>query len=276
MHPLIARIPPSLRTALLATLVAKFVAVVGALRLEIVAWQESAWLLAELGLSLVGAIAVYHVVRRQGLPQTAERATWIWATFPLVALLPFDQLVWLVPALVGFALASSSLHWVGAGVFSISMLNPTLLPLLPAFGIFGWSVKGSQFGRAATTLIPLLSAAVMILYQALEGDIRNFDLFVFRENWTVATWGLKDLLWISIPLLLIALGAHHIKRLPTSWAVASIFLLLVVAVQAPASATYLPILALPIVFAHLALSTEDPQVERTILGIQIASIIFLI
>jgi len=276
VHPLIARIPPSLRTALLATLVARFVVVVGALRAGTFIWQDTAWLLAELGLSLISAMAVYHVVRKQGVPQTAERATWIWATFPLVALLPFDSLIWVTPALVGFALAASSLHWAGAGVFSISMLNPTFIPLLPAFGVFGWSVNGSRTGRAATTFVPLLVAALMIVYQALEGDLRNFDLFVVRENWTLATWGLQDVLWTGVPLLLIGLGAHHIKRLPNAWAVASILLLGIIALQAPSQATYLPVLALPIVFAHLALSSEDPQIERTILGIQVASIIFLI
>ncbi len=123
MHPLVARIDPSYRTALVSWFFARAICwmahagsgamsalpllyapgygrgaplwagwvrlcrqldaypVVGQLDLGTLAMAAG----GELAL-LAGAIAVYRFARRDDLPQTAERATWLWALSPMMAL----------------------------------------------------------------------------------------------------------------------------------------------------------------------------------------------
>lgn len=281
MHPVIARIPPSFRTAFLATLVARSAV---ALRLPdfdypTFGYQSAEeWTLIIAGhlLFFLCAVGIYSLVRRHGLPQTAERATWIWATFPLIATLQMSTLGWLTPAIAGMALVASAHPVAGTLIFSITALNPTMLPLIPVFAVLAWSVKGPQMWRVGAAILPAFVAALSIVYSAMEGGLRDLTLFSIRNAWHPNSWDFQDYIWIGVPLLLALLSVVHFKRLPASWCAMAVLVLVPVALQNPALALLLPVFAVAPLFAQVSLVAQEPEIERVILGLQVAAIFFIV
>lgn len=151
MHPLVARIHPSYRTAVISWFFARAIcwmakASTGVLAVPLLyspsygrgaplwaGWVRACrsleaygvWDSAGLGTLvmvvtgelalLVGAIAVYRLARRDELPQTAERATWLWALTPVMALtVPVSS--WAFAA-AGVAVAMAA---IGANAFILA------------------------------------------------------------------------------------------------------------------------------------------------------------
>ncbi len=272
VHPLIARIPPALRCALLATLVGKFVLLARGYNLPAWDWYEIGWIAAEWLLAMAGTWSVYHVIRKQGLPQTAERAGWLWATFPLVALMPAQDLFWVVLPLMGFALAMSPAYPLAAIAWAASLWHAPNTLLIGAMVIWGASQVKDPLKRAALVAGPILAAAGLVLYHVLEGSLRDFQAFQPRQDWDVLAWQVPEWLGVIVPLAFIGLALTYARRLPTAWTLASVVTLVLVAVQ---TGPFTAALALPVIAGHFALSTENPQAERTVIGLQIASLALL-
>jgi hypothetical protein len=119
-------------------------------------------------------------------------------------------------------------------------------------------------------------AALTILYSAMEGGLRELTLFSLRNAWHPKSWDFQDYIWIGVPVLLALLSVVHFKRLPASWCALAILVLVPVALQNPALALLLPVFAVPPLFAHLSLVAQEPEVERVILGLQVAAIFFIV
>lgn len=101
-------------------------------------------LLSELAI-LCGLIAVYHIARRDALPQSAERATWLFALCPLMALWT-PQPSWTLAisgALIAMAMAERA-RYVGAIIMiglAVSMRLDAALaaPALAWLGVKAWA-----------------------------------------------------------------------------------------------------------------------------------------
>lgn len=181
MHPLIARIHPAFRIALLAWLVSRAALwLIGGPTLGPVAngaplpgmmaalvdhaaasapsssmtWAVTLlpWIMAEL-LFLGAGVAVYRFARTTDLPQIAERACWLWFFNPLLAMGPLDWGTQVALAAGAMAVAGVVTHrprW--AALCAVIALGCRLefALLWPALAAAGWH-QWRRNGRPAPT-----------------------------------------------------------------------------------------------------------------------------
>ena len=182
MHPLIARIHPAFRTALLAWLLSRsalwLIAPVrpgelgtgtplpGLLTSLIeeltgavtsapasLALELSPWIILEASL-LVAGIAVYRFARTTDLPQVAERACWLWFFNPLLAMYAFDWGTQMAAAAGTLAVAGVVTHRPRvAAVAAVAAVGCRLefILLWPAIAVATWGQRRSE-GDSMTPL----------------------------------------------------------------------------------------------------------------------------
>lgn len=237
MHPLVARIHPSYRTALTAWLFSRALcwgmslrAGWGALPLLHApsytggtplwaAWVQlcrgleqyeswfgmgaGTWLAVAGGeLALLGAaIGVYRFVRREDLPQTAERATWLWALAPAMAVtVPVSS--WnfaLLGVAVGLAaLRSRHFWWASVAVALAVGFRAEAILVWPGFA---WLAVGSYrpgkdpaSGLWAATFGPLAAftatvGSAMLMAGRWGVSIRSIHPAAsWRSDWAWTGW----------------------------------------------------------------------------------------
>ncbi|MFP4599972.1 MAG: hypothetical protein ACLFVJ_17070 [Persicimonas sp.] len=317
MHPLVARIHPSYRTALLAWFVTRALmwltsAAAGHTALidlsaEGLARGGPAWSLvvhaaraldgvsavagagagalaltvvAELTL-LAASIGVYRFVRRDQLPQTAERATWLWAACP--------AMVWTLPvsdwtfAVSGVALAlwalSSSRHALATAALVVAMaFKPEAMLVWPGIAFLG--IKNYSPGKQhaaspwLTALGPLAAfTGLVLLTMSLAGrwgvslrTMQSGAAWRTSFEWQGPAALAPELLLLAALAAGIWLAVAYFKQCPKSWPLMALpALAWPLLHQPPTSAAAAILIAVPF-FAYLARATSDPTLERPVLA----------
>ncbi len=301
MHPWISHIHPSVRAALTAWLIAR--ALHWLVRLKtgaalppdlsafeggtplwgalhhiatmIGAWGP--WLLAGLGeLSLlVACVSVYHFCRKDTLPQTAERAAWLFAFSPLMAgLVPASAYTLAVGgALAALAAAIHARHVLGAvSITAAIALRPELALLAPAVAWLGW--RSRQPGRTPVWgpwllgLAPIAAVTLTIFTSFLTAGIggvsmRTLHQDLWREGLVFAGWG--DVVWGLGALAVCVAAARYARRTPKVWwAITLPCLAWPILHTHPGVAAPMVLCAAP-VWAYASKLCEEPGLERVVL-----------
>lgn len=313
MHPLLTPIHPALRTALSAWMVSRALSWLimygrgvwpwallteqdargGAgwsLWTHALLWLDARWgfiagqppsawamtVAAELAI-LAGLVSVYQLSRRDALPQVAERATWLWALSPLMALLLPGQAWTIAVGLALVSLACAERARYGAALLCAAIAVSFKLDVALIAPMLAWlGYKAYAPGRAH----PLAPWVLGV------GGVALWPLSIFGAMWLggmggvslrtlhpepFALHGLASLngaLMLKIGAVAIALGALFKVRREQPW---------------PVLAMSLPMLAWPLLFEHrgelfgvwglcaavfvgLSRMAEDPAWERPLLG----------
>lgn len=313
MHPLVAHIHPSYRSAFFAFIVGRsalYIAMhaIGQAPLDV---ESSGGLLADwfgvvveianahvesvdnagdwLGLIVneiavfVGLVGLYRFVRRDAMPQGADRAVWLAACSPLMVLtLPGSD--W---AMV-FAIAMWSLELAGAGLgvwaallFSLGVVTrPDLLVLWPGFAALIWRMgSNDDLSTWFAGLLPLLAFASRVLWAVLFGDPNT--LYTYEAAWrTDLVWSgwhahLADLGVLGVSVFGLALAAVYWRRRPKSWVVMAVPCLIWPVLHEPSTAAVGTMLVCAASFGHLGAYTEDPGHERLVLGLSLVGLVAL-
>jgi hypothetical protein len=310
MHPLVARIHPSYRTAFVAWFVTRSLlwmtaAASGhAFLSEISASLENfdggapAWgllvhvlsalgdhgpmVLAALGevALLAATVGVYRFVRRDQLPQTADRATWLWAACPaMVFTLPAADWTFAIAlSAVALAALSSSRHIAASVILAGAMaFKPEVMLLWPGFALLGWKnyqpAKQHPASPWVTTLGPPAAfSAVVLGAMSMAGrfgvSLRTLPSgSQWREGlaWQGFSAHVPDFFLLSAAVVGVCLIVTNVKQVPKAWALMAVpclawpFLL-----EPPTAAVATLLLSVPL-FGYLARATNDPSLERAVL-----------
>jgi hypothetical protein len=218
-------------------------------------------------------VGVYRYARRDGVPQTAERATWLWALSPLMIFaVPGQGWQWalaLVP--VAFALSSAGRGGLAAIAAALAIaIRPEVALVWPVLAAEAWAgrVKTDTNGPLAVTLGLPAAFALSIFGTILFGDgASTLHVAAHWRTWVWHGW-----------------QAHFVDISVASALIAAIFLHLRYATKAPRRLLLaIPCLAFPLLltptaamaataafsvptFFLLAKSTEDPAFERPLLA----------
>ena len=247
MHPLVARIHPSYRTAIISWFFARAIcwmahASTGMLALPLLyspayargaplwaGWVRACRSLEEYALwdlggagtvamvvagelaLLVAATAVYRFARRQELPQTSERATWLWMLTPAMALTaPVSSWTFAAAGVaVGLAAVRSNAFYLGALALGVAVgFRVEAILVWPGFVWTAYRAyrpaKDSSFGAWLTFFAPLSAFTAVVGAAAL-----------FAGTWGMSIRGLHpatewrtDFVWRGLgaeaPVLILA------------------------------------------------------------------------
>lgn len=299
MHPIVARIHPGLRTTFLAFLVARSAVWIAldsragfawerlhapagtpAYRALVEALHNPLWV-AALGelLLFVGALAVYRFARRDGMPQTAERATWFWiATPPLALALPGSDF------LFAFALVAIAMGWIlrpglgAAALCAAIALRPEAVAVWPALAWAWWMYREEEDGldRMVLAAAPLAVFALSVLGAIFLGE--PAALFAGSAGWrTDFAWEgflahTDDLIVGSVLLGALAVMLRMWDDTPRLWFWASLPVLILVAAQDPARAGVIAApFAVPL-YVQLAKFAQDNAFERAVLAASLVAL----
>jgi hypothetical protein len=313
MHPIVARIHPALRTTLLAFLVGR-----GAFWLSrwiqgrdlatltygVGPWANTGtlvdlgnevvpWVAGHFGTySMIGlgelmvwltALAIYKVIRREGLPQTADRAVWFWMCSPLISLLvPGSGLIFggvLAVWALEFA-GSNRAGWAGVLMALSAIIAPQTVVLFPGVAALSFRSSKDEITPWIATLLPILVMASWVLYGVLFGDAPRyvFDAFALRVDWVPAALlqSPLDIAQLTLGLVLLGLWTMNLKRLPRSFALTSLPAIVVLLIAPLGLQNMFPLLVAAPIWAHLALAGQDPEIERPLLGVSLLMLILAV
>lgn len=314
MHPLVAQIHPSFRTAFFAWFVGRCAlyvawhatggdplsvsvsggALAGAIGtiVELLNTHVSSvahagdWMrfvLNEVAV-FVGLVSLYRFVRRDGMPQAADRAVWLAACSPLMVLtLPGSDWAFVfAAAMASLALASASMvGWASLVYLSIGVTRPEMLVLWPGFAAvcIGARGKGDPVAWMAAS-VPLLAFAGRVLWSVLVGDPKS--LYAYEATWrTGFEWQglvhhLPDLGVIAACLLGIGLAIRLAKTRPASWLIMSVPCMIWPMLHEPSTSAIGTMLVCAAVFGHLGRFTEDPSRERILLTLSLVGCVAMV
>ncbi len=317
MHPLVARIHPSYRTALLAWFVTRallWMAMVASGHSPLPAlaafhggapgWSllvHAAGLLgsygpmalaalAELAL-LAGTIAVYRFVRRDQLPQAADRATWLWAACP--------AMVWTLPAadwtfaiaLVAVALAalSASRH-IPAIIALIAAMTfkPEAMLVWPGLALMGWKTyqAGKQHAISPwlTTLGPPAAFSALVVVAMDFAGSFGVSLRTLQSGsewrhgfaWQGLAHHAPDFLLLAVLAAGLWMAVAFVKQVPRAWPLVALPCLAWPLLQEPPTAAVAALLFAVPFFGWLARATDDPTMERPLLAASLGGLLLLV
>lgn len=307
MHPILATLHPALRTAVLATLLTQ-----GGLLLLAMQSGQSPWidalpssgathlLPAELLLSrlatllgtplsghlfliaqklccLITTLGVYHFCRKDMLPQTAERTTWLFALSPVLLLTP--SLPMAIAAACGVTALASAVHGrylIGAvaalvGTFFfpyLAILSPALLGL----GLRARTPHTPTFLPVLLAMSPLIAASLIVFatfmfagalgisMRALSGALPSLHAVdAMHQGIDLDTSKLIFLAGFALNLV----GAYrYAASTPRSWPLITLPLFLLPLCFEQSSLFFIHILLAIPTFAYASKLTEDPARER--------------
>lgn len=316
MHPLVARIHPSIRTAFFAWFVTRTLLWVASARAgravfvrpgEALAEGAPGWsalvfaaekldAAATVGGLGVGAVAVtvlaeaalfaalvgvYRFVRRDQLPATAERATWLWAACPAIiwTMPPTGWTFAIAGVAVGLGALASSRHVLGsAALMAAVAFKPEALLVWPGAALIAWKThrpgKQHPISPWLTTLGPPAAfTAVIVSAMTLAGRFGvSLRTLQSGAEWrTSLAWrGLQahtvELGLAAALLVCLWLAIAYLKRTEASWPIMALPCLAWPLFQEPSTAAAAAILfGLPF-FGYLARASDDSGVERPLLA----------
>jgi hypothetical protein len=298
MHPLVARIHPSLRTAFFAWIIARIAVWYGAYvrlgsvlggidvglgtptyrsALEALLLVGSPWDVRILaGLSelvlLLGVVAVYRFARRDGVPQTADRATWLWIASPaMVFAVPGSDWAFAY-GLVALAMASvTRVRWSALALCLAVALRPEAVVVWPALAWAWWSHRGETDPLIATvfSVLPGAAFAGTVLGGLLMGqpDALFAGAAGWREDfaWHGFAAHTTDLVVAGGVLVGLAIAIRMFKETPRSWIFCTLPVLVLVVMARPTLAGLAVIpFAIPL-FVQTAKLAQDVGFERVLL-----------
>lgn len=299
MHPLVARIHPSYRTAFFA-----FVVVRASYWLALHAAGRLAFTSAEFGTSLfrglnalapsplafalftevalyVGLVAVHRFARRDGMPQTADRATWLWIASPaMVFALPGSAWT-LAYALAALAIGAILNARVSAVMLSAAvMIRPEALVIWPALAWAWWAYRDEDASeRLFLAALPPAMFAMTVLLGIFVGE--PSALLATASAWrTDLAWHgfaahAEDLTVAAVMFGAFAVAVQMLDDTPRGWfwLVAPVLVLVLLHARAFDGLAVLPF-AVPL-FVQLAKFAQDPGLERTLLSGSLAGLLLL-
>lgn len=313
MHPLLSTIHPTFRTAVVAWLLGR--ATVwsilwhthggwpwGQLSIEHAAhtpgWsmfvrmllamdaiQHSQWstwamvIAAELSL-LIATGCVYHLSRRDTLPQSAERATWLWALCPLWVLLPSPSpwVFGISAALLALALIDRARYGLGMLMMVVAVnMQVDMVLVAPLFALLGFKAYAPGRAHPATpwacalgahALVPLTIFSAMLLGGRMGVSLRTLHHQPLLNSWPAFEHITQALPWLAtgaLALLATVLCMLHRKQFPLFWLWGLIPILLwPLAFAQPAQLLPIALLSFPL-FALSAKALDNPSYERVAL-----------
>lgn len=327
MHPLVARIHPSIRTGVIAWLMSRLILWTAVLAGGATPWPplgEGAFgrgapfwvalvegvrritevappslavgatttlaVLGELAL-LAGAIAVYRFARRDDLPHTAERATWLWLAVPAAALtLPVSAWSFAAGAAAIAVASVRGQRWVAGSIALVAGIGfrPEVMLLWPGTTWMAWRVyksgKHPGWGPLAVSLSPLVAFTALIGgAMALAGRWGISVRTLAPDTAWRAEWAWQGVA-AQAPLLLVALGAllvlglmlRAFKDIPGAWFALALPALMWPILHDPvlpsAGALFL---ALP-AYVILARALDDRALERPVLVAFLAGLLLCV
>lgn len=306
MHPLMSHIHPAIRVALLSWLVARggrYLALMAQGRAphthlaiaadatmpvdRLLAWlhgiagAHGSLVLAGLAecLALIAILSLYNFCRKDTLPQTAERATWLFALSPV---LWCDFGAASVGACLGLLALASAVHgrmWVGCIAAVLATWSmPTVAIMTPA--MIGLAMRARQphtpvwapWAVGSSPVIALTTLVFAGFMLAGMGDISLRSLtstpHTLRSLESLQagiTPSLDDVLFGLGLLGALACAWRFVDNTPRSWPLLTLPVMIwpLLHTDSGALAT-LVVLAAPM-FAYAAKLTEDPERERPLL-----------
>lgn len=316
MHPLVARIHPSYRTALVAWFVTRALlwmalastghpvlpaidafegggpgwsAIVHAAGLLGAAGPMALALLAEVAL-LAATIAVYRFIRRDQLPQAADRATWLWVACPaMVYTLPAAGWTFAI-ALSAIALAalSASRHILASVALLAAMaFKPEAILLWPGVAVLGW--KNYQAGKQPaispwlTTLGPPAAfSGLVVLAMSLAGRF-GVSLRTLQSGsgwrhgfvWQGVAAHAPDFLLVAVLVAAVWMAAAFVKHVPRAWPLLALPCLAWPLLQQPPTAAVAAVLLGVPFFGWLARVGDEPGLERPLLAASLGGLLLL-
>ncbi len=316
MHPLVARIHPSYRTALIAWFVTRALLWMtlataghsplpalhsfdgGAPAFSLLVHAASSFdslgpillaALAEIAL-LAATIGVYRFVRRDQLPQTADRATWLWAACP--------AMVWTLPAtdwtfavsLVAVSLAalSASRHlWACLALVGAMAFKPEAVFVWPGVAVLGWKnfQPGKQHAASPwlTTLGPPAAFTGLILIAMTMAGQMGVSLRTLQTGsqwrqgfaWHGFSAHVPDLFLVAVAVVTVWLVIAYFKQVPKAWPLMTLPCVAWPFLQQPPTAAVAALLFAVPLFAYLGRATDDPSLERPLLAAFVGGLLVL-
>lgn len=299
MHPLVARIHPSFRTAFLAFIVSR-----AALWLGLNASGRLTFEPGEFGTPLfralsdlspnpfffaaftelllfAGLVALYRFARRDGMPQTADRATWLWIASPaMVFALPGSDYI------IAYALAAIAMGAILRPVWSMLalsltiMIRPEAVVIWPAIAWAWWAYRDDDpLDRLFLAVLPAVAFAGTVLWgifigephQLLSGEASWRSDFAWHGFWHHT----EDLMVGGLLLAALVIAVRMLDDTPRGWFWVVAPVLVLVGAHAPAFAglAALPF-AVPL-YVQLAKFAQDTGFERVLLTASIAALTLL-
>lgn len=298
MHPL-ARIDPSIRTAFVAFVVARSALWLGLNAANRLTWTTpttgtplfttltdvvaSPWFIAALGelLLFAGVVAVYRFARRDGMPQTADRATWLWIASPaMVFATPGSDFTF---AFAFVALAMGAILrpvWSAIALSAAVALRPEAIVVWPALAWAWWAYRdGDPLDRLVLAVLPAAAFAVTVLAGVFVGE--PAALFAGSTGWrSDLVWHgfwqhSTDLLIGGLLLSALAITLRMGDETPRGWFWATVPVVLLVAAHEPmfAGLAVLPF-AVPF-YVQLAKFAHEVDFERILLSASLVGLTLL-
>ncbi len=288
MHPLVANIHPSFRTAFFVWILSRTVAFAGVMKGLVDPWQIDTkgppiwgsvaelvsqipfgpsvfYLLGEL-LLLFAFVASYKFSRKELLPQGAEHATWILALSPMLFMVaPNSADLWGVSlALIAIgSVTVGSFTMASVAIFFAVCLMPATVFVIPGISAIAFTTKNESGQRGfAVPLVGLAAFSITILGSVFFSDPSFLSRgLALREVWILS---MNDLLPIIGAVALAAItGVGIFRTKQWRWAFFMIPLFAPILFASPADAWKIAALSLPICATSLALITEDYAFQRT-------------
>lgn len=300
MHPLMTHIHPALRTAIPAWLLVRGVLWlmhyarglqleptthrspgtplwVGLGEVAAFAGPWSGYVLAGISEALIFAaiLSVYHFCRKDTLPQTAERATWLFAVSPLFVMMT-PASAWTIAVTLGVIALASALHarYVLASLALAGAIatRPELVVLAPGFSWLAWRSRSPgrtpAWGPWVATLAgPAALIGVIFSGFALAGAGGVSLRTLHPEGWQtqLQALGADQALWGLALAGVILAAVRFWESTPKGWLLLSIPPLCWPLLHAhPSAFSAMGLLCLP-AFVYLAKMSEDPTRERPLL-----------
>lgn len=312
MHPLVARIHPSLRTAFFAWLLCRttawtalfvrwshgteptFEPGVGAFGWRwIVAfssWCDGIYpmsgtiFLVGVGelLLLAACVALYRYARRDAMPQTAERATWLWALSPLMIFaVPGQGWQWTVALVpIAFALSGAGRGVLAAVAAGLAIaIRPEVALIWPAIAAEAWSgrLKADTTGPLAVTFGVPAAFALSIFGTLLFGD--GASVLHVAAEWRVWEWrGLShhfaDAAVVTALVAAVGLHLRYATKTPKRLLLALPCLIFPIFLTPTAAMAATAAFSAP-TFMLLGKAAEDPAFERPLFAASLLAFVVL-
>ncbi len=305
MHPLVARLHPALRTAVVAWLTSRVIiwsaapsktlvvadgsplsgltaAALDAISATPGPWSQltmaAPWIVLEVVL-LVAGIAVYRFARSTDLPQLAERACWLWFFNPVLAISAGHWGAQMAMATGALAVAGVVTYRPRraalAAVIAVGCRLEFIL-LWPAIAWAGWKSHGSDDEPRAALILSLLAipfsfvawiAASWHLAGAANTSLRAASgQALWRDAQTLAPASVSEFLVLLGLATALILALRYVRRFPLWYTLCALPALLWPFVQVPSYLAALSLAwSLP-TFVHFAVATDDRAIERPLLA----------
>ena len=224
----------------------------------------------------VGVVAVYRFARRDGLPQTADRTTWLWIASPaMVVTFPGIDFAF---AYAGVAVAMATVTragWSALALCTAIAMRPEALVAWPSLAWAWWAYRdGDALDRMVVAAVPPAVFAATIFGGVLGAD--PAALFAGSGGWrhSLQWHGFaahsSELIVAALLLAALAVMARSADESPRGWVGINLLVWLVMAAHDPlTSAIAWAPFAIPF-YVQLARVTDDPALERAVLAASIA------